>query len=322
MIQEVILSTERKASTTSSAAYQHRNCPSCDSGELSKLREVSADSPAEDRTYESIKSNWQSFFKDSSFFSYSRCADCDQLYCQTFFTSPQLHELYNRMTDNTANLPVEVLRKTQQGYFHILDSFEANSGNYLEFGPDIGLLSHECAIKGQFVKMTLIEPNVEVHAELSNSVGRVAHTVSADIESYRGLENGSLDVVTMIHVLDHLLDPSDVLNVLRSKMKKGAKIMIVTHDESSLLARVLKSRWPAFCLQHPQLYRRSTIQVALAKSGFRVLGQKKTANYFPLTYLLKHLAWALRLGNIPLPDWYKLTLPLRLGNIATVAVVE
>jgi 2-polyprenyl-3-methyl-5-hydroxy-6-metoxy-1,4-benzoquinol methylase len=301
------------------ATYLHRSCPCCGGGDVTQDGAVTSDLPAATRTFEEIKQTWQHFFKRSSYFTYRRCAACGQLYCPVFFQLAQLIQLYSRMSDNTANLPIEVVGKTQRRYFDILEEFDATTGSYLELGPDIGLLTEVCAQKGSFSQLSLIEPNLDAHQELAQRAGKAPHQIFSEMDAYLQLPDASLDTVAMVHVLDHLLVPAEILRALKKKLRPGGKILIVTHDESSLLAKVLGSRWPAYCLQHPQLYNPRTISRALANEGFKVLGVKKTYNYFPVTYLLRHLLFALRLGKVPLPSWNKLTLPLRLGNIATVA---
>ena len=128
-----------------------------------------------------------------------------------------------------------------------------------------------------------------------------------------------LGVAVMIHVLDHVLDPVQMLTHLHRKMQDNGLLVIVTHDESSLLASVLKQKWPAYCLQHPQLYQPKSITHLLKKSGFKVLDIQKTYNHFPLGYLLNHLVWALGFKKKVFPDWTRLQLPLKLGNIITIA---
>ncbi len=305
-----------------SSDFIARACPCCQRSDLLKNDQIKSEMPAENLTFEEVKNTWQHFFKLKTFFTYHRCSSCGQLYSPIFFDSVQLSSLYSRMSDNTAHLPAAIVSKTQQHYFTLLKSFGALKGTYLEFGPDIGLLTQACVQGGEFNRLILIEPNLGVHDTLAKVSAGMDCQIHADIDAYRNVADGSVDTIAMIHVLDHLLEPAKILKTLRQKLKIGGKLFIVTHDESSLMARILGSRWPAYCLQHPQLYNPNSISNSLAAEGFKILGVKKTYNYFPVTYLLKHLFWALKIGQVRLPDCYWLTLPLKLGNIATVATIE
>jgi hypothetical protein len=85
------------------------------------------------------------------------------------------------------------------------------------------------------------------------------------------------------------------------------------------MRRVLGWRWPAFCLQHPQIYNLKTTQNLLEASGFEVLQQHKTVNHFKLSFLIKHGLWALGIKVKSTPSFGNITLGLKLGNILTIA---
>jgi hypothetical protein len=78
-------------------------------------------------------------------------------------------------------------------------------------------------------------------------------------------------------------------------------------------------RWPAFCLQHPQIYNFSSTRALLEAAGFDTAEQHKTVNFFKLSFLLKHALWAFGFKIKSVPDFGNLTLGLKLGNILTIA---
>jgi len=93
----------------------------------------------------------------------------------------------------------------------------------------------------------------------------------------------------------------------------------VTHDESSLMARVLRDRWLPFCLQHPQLYRPATLTNALAAAGLEVIEIEKTSNDFPVAYLVKHGLATAGLPHEWVPAAERPAVALKLGNVIAVA---
>jgi hypothetical protein len=131
--------------------------------------------------------------------------------------------------------------------------------------------------------------------------------------------DGAASVAVMIHVLDHLLDPVATLRDLRQKLRPDARLLIVTHDESSLLRRLFGWRWPAFCLQHPQIYSPFSMKRVLEAAGYTVIEQSKTVNYFRADFLAKHLFWALGVKVKNIPFLGGMTLGLKLGNMLTIA---
>jgi hypothetical protein len=150
-------------------------------------------------------------------------------------------------------------------------------------------------------------------------LGNVKTHFRQEMLQFDCVPDGSISAVVMIHVLDHLIEPAETLRRMSKKLKPGALLLLVTHDERSLLAKLAGPRWPAFCLQHPQLYNPKSMRALLERLGFRSVKTDKTYNHFPLMYLAKHLLWALgiKVGSLPLQD--KFALPLKLGNIVTLA---
>ncbi len=247
--------------------FIERNCPCCDS-KNSKI-EVSSEKKAEETSFEVLKNSWLGFsFKEPLFFSYFRCADCGVLFNKKFFSSKKLAELYASMPDNTGGQGLGNISKTQRSYFNFLKKQNFAKGDYLELGPDIGLFSRNVINHGGFEKYYFIEPNRAVHPQLKKVLGNKTAFISTDIFNLESIPNNSLSLVVLIHVLDHLIQPKEMIEAINQKMVKGGIILIVTHDEKSLLTKILKKKWPPFCLQHPQLFNVKTIKKLLSNCGF------------------------------------------------------
>jgi len=115
-----------------------------------------------------------------------------------------------------------------------------------------------------------------------------------------------------------LLDPLAMLEQIRAKLSPGGKLMIVTHNEQSLLRRATGVRWPPFCLQHPEIYNPHTMRKLLNRAGYQDVAVERSVNSFPIDFLAKQAAWTLglRMKRVPLPST---PISLRLGNILTLA---
>lgn len=298
--------------------YLHRHCPSCGTSAPAHP-EVSSPLRAESLDLKELSPYWHGFFKEKVFFSYHRCASCDLLFNPVFFTLEQLGELYGQMAPNMELVPLEALRKTQRGYFNQLKKYSDLHGVFIEIGPDIGLFTENCTREGAFNEYWLFEPNKDVAPALAKAVDGKKHHIVHEMFGFDCVPDKSASVVVMIHVFDHLLDPVQTLKELREKLTPEARILIVTHDESSLLRKIVKWRWPAFCLQHPQIYNPKSITGVLASAGFEVVAQEKTTNYFPVAFLVKHLLWAFGLKVAKVPNFFGIQIGLKLGNLLTIA---
>jgi SAM-dependent methyltransferase len=278
--------------------------------------------PAESLSFDDLQASWRGFFKERKpFFSYVRCTACGQLFCPRYFTTGQLDELYRQMADNTAGQDEALMARTQLGYWQLLrQAGPIVPGGYLELGPDIGLFTRAAAAEPALGRLWLVEPNLAVHGALENAAGSKSHTLLRDPAELDEIPDGSLSLAVAIHVLDHLLEPQPLLEKLARKLGPGGRVLAVTHSERSLAARLFGPRWPAWCLQHPQLYAPATLRHALERAGLQDVRVRRTTNYFPVPYLLQHGLFAAGLGkiNVPLPTAW--TVGLKLGNLAAIGI--
>jgi SAM-dependent methyltransferase len=302
--------------------YLTRSCPTCGATAPETGERMASAPTAESLPFDDLRSCWRGFFRDCKpFFTYVRCAACDQLFSPNYFTPAQLDQLYAQMDDNTGGQDETLLLRAQRGYWQQLQrATQLVPGDYLELGPDIGLFTREALGDPALGKFWLIEPNTAVHPTLDQLAGARPHAILADHAHIDDIPEGTLSLAVAIHVLDHLLDPQPLLEQITRKLKPGGCVLAVTHSERSLAARAFKQRWPAYCLQHPQLYAPTTLRHAFERASLRDVSVTGTTNYFPIPYLCQHGLFAAGLGKhtIPLPaSW---VIGLKLGNIAAVGI--
>jgi SAM-dependent methyltransferase len=303
-----------------SEPYLHRACPTCGGTQLDDSWKVASEPPAEDCSLTDLPASWRGFFKNQkNFFTYRRCAACGQVYSPRYFTPGQVAELYRQMDDNTGGLAEALMARTQRGYFDLLSGHAApTSGGYLELGPDIGLFTREVMTNPAFSTYWMIEPNRAVHPILSELLADKPHTLLTDLAEIERVPDESLSLAVAIHVFDHLLEPQALLERLMRKLRPGGRVFTVTHNGDSFITHFFEHRWPAYCLQHPQIYTQATLQGALAKAGFQQTQFMPTRNYFPVMYLLRHFLFGAGLGRIPLPELSSWTMGMQLGNMAAI----
>jgi hypothetical protein len=304
--------------------YSKRLCPSCHMDDKIISSKISSPYPSESLSFRVNKESWEGLFykKTKSFFSYYKCSNCKLIYAPEHYSSEQLNNIYKQTAPNMEQVPKKLLKKTQYEYFQLLKKWSDFKGNYLEVGPDIGLFTQLCTASGNFDYFWLFEPNNLVKSSLTKLLGSRKHKIYPTIDQIDKIDNNILSTVILIHVLDHLLEPQKILKKLRQKMKLGGVILIVTHDESSMMRKFFGWRWLPFCQQHPQLFNYKTTKDILNRSGFKVLEQRKSKNFFEISFLLNNLLWAFGFKTYKFPNLLNISVGLRLGNIITVASAE
>ena len=133
------------------------------------------------------------------------------------------------------------------------------------------------------------------------------------------MPDGSIGLAVMVHVLDHLLDPLGMMEQVRVKLRPNGAVMIVTHDETSLLRHVMRSKWPPFCLQHPEIYSPRSMRRLVEHAGYASARISASRNHFPVDFLIRHSASTLArldLARVPLP---RFQIGVKLGNMMTIA---
>ena len=285
-----------------------RKCPICDDD---KSREsIKPDLHPKDNL-EKAGDYWRGFYKKKFFFPYSRC-ECGFLYCKEYFSPNYLNKLYSSMGDNIYSGDSETDHMTKDMYIKKIGEILAGKDNIsiLEIGADNGTLIKKLKRLTNISHFTAIEPNKDMHQKLSE----VSNKVYSDLSELP--EGEVFDLVISIHVLDHIPQISEYIEQLGKRIKKDGLIFGVVHDESSILARLLSKRWPAYCLQHPHLFNPGTIEKILNKKDLTQIEIYKTVNSFKLGYLLSQLLLAVFNIKIRFPDLFNIN--LKLGNIGFI----
>jgi hypothetical protein len=275
--------------------------------------EVSSLIQAESLSFEEVSQYFIGLRTEQVFFSYYRCQECNLLYCPWYFSEAQLSELYSKMPDNLMGKEQAVAGRTQIAYGLWTMKRSKFATNYLELGPDIGLLASFFSKNGSSV-LTLVEPNLEVHPYLNSmSSSDIKINIYSDLKEVPA--NTRPDLSMAVHVFDHLVSPVDTLKKLHKISPSSGSLSIVVHNESSLLRRLLGRKWPPFCLQHPQLYNPASVQEVLSRAGWSLESQKRTVNYYDLLSLALNVEEVTGM-KLKLPKFLqKLTLGIPVGNM-------
>ena len=310
--------------------YFQRDCPACGARASALKPEVVSEPSAEGLPFSELKRCCDNVYKEKAFvsrgpkvfFPYYRCGPCGLLFCMEFFSPVQLQEVYRSAPDNSAGIALEILKKTQAKYFDAFKKYSALKGGYLEIGPDVGLFTEISLEKAAFDPYWMFEPNREVWKTLEDKLRKKTRHLHPELSELSMVPDSSMESAVMIHVLDHILEPRQALIEIHKKLKKSGILLLVTHDESSLLAKLLKKKWPPYTIFHPQLFNPRSLASLLNSTRFKVLEISKSYNYFPFMHLVKHAFQILGLSLTGLPTGSFFPVGLKLGNILTLAAPE
>jgi SAM-dependent methyltransferase len=119
-----------------------------------------------------------------------------------------------------------------------------------------------------------------------------------------GFEPGSVDVVTMWDVIEHMTDPRPQLAAANAVLRPGGLVALTTPDLGSVMARLMGARWMGYKLadEHVFYYSRQTLARLLDKTGFTVIDAFPVGKDIELAFFVKRLElYAPRLAAILTP---------------------
>ena len=122
------------------------------------------------------------------------------------------------------------------------------------------------------------------------------HLTELGYSVYRTVDEApcnDLEVVTLFHVFEHLVDPVGILDKLRTKMSRGAKIIIeVPHAKDFLISFLALDAFKAYTFwsEHLILHTRDSLRIFLERAGFENICIEGYQRY-PLA---NHLYWLAR----------------------------
>lgn len=252
----------------------------------------------------------------------NRCVRCGLLYSSPIFEPNEIKILYTHSPHTNAAAGEEAnVRRTMEMYYRLARPFLAGRDRILDVGCDIGLLL-DVARQDGFRELYGIEP-VQVAARVAaRTPGAV---ISSEFYENQTFPDGYFDLVTLVHVVDHLVDPIRVLRRAWSQLKPGGILLAVVHNSGSLLARLLGERFPPYNLYHHYFFSEETLKRLFGAGAFDVLRAGPTYNCYSVGFLVEKIPGvpipvrragrrildALGVGRLPV------TMPL--GNIGIVA---
>lgn len=79
------------------------------------------------------------------------------------------------------------------------------------------------------------------------------------------------DVINMMEIIEHLLDPIESLKVMRKYLKSGGILLVQTGNIESFLAKIKGKNWAYILVPgHTFYFSPQTVRMALEKAGFKV----------------------------------------------------
>jgi len=177
-------------------------------------------------------------------------------------------------------------------------------GTILEIGCGDGELLAE--MQRRSFKVKGIELN---QAAAARAVQKYGFDIEVGTFTQAKLVNDSFDAIILYHVLEHLIDPLEVLKKLKKTLKCGAVLVIGTPNSDSLEARIFGNHWVGYDLpRHLFTFSEKKLVETLKNMGFKDI---VTVHEIDTNSWMLSINWRLQASSGPGKKWlFRLLSPL------------
>lgn len=248
-----------------------------------------------------------------------RCHACGLLRSDPVLDVATMNELYRASTFDYGE-ELDGLRVTYGAALDAAAALVDTRGGLLDIGCGSGFVLELARGRG-WSDPRGVEPSTDAIAKADPSV---RSRIVADVMRAGLFEPGSIDVITLFQVLDHMPDPAGLLEECRRALRPGGAILAFNHNASAWSARLLKERSPIIDVEHTYLYTPDTMRRLFTKVGFDVVSVDGVRNTYSIAYLLHLVPLPRRLKEALIPrlrqtSFGRRQLTVPLGNLCLLA---
>jgi 2-polyprenyl-3-methyl-5-hydroxy-6-metoxy-1,4-benzoquinol methylase len=188
--------------------------------------------------------------------------------------------------------------------------------NILEIGSGYGYFIHYATKQGHKAIGTEVTADF---TEIGNAVieGDIFYIPDGNYDKV--VENNWADLVYLEHVLEHVLEPDQIIAQIKNKISAGGILHISVPNSKSFLAKVMGSKWPWACPpDHLYYYNKKALIAFLERNGFEILESFSGDYYFRSIYQMYSLIPYINILRKLIkqkPKGYPYRYPRNLGDI-------
>ena len=205
--------------------------------------------------------------------------DCDD------FASRNPTEVYD--PDSPGNRQYYQKQQTQlpdnERALRVLNQLFPERGRLLEVGCFAGIFLNRIHADGW--QVTGLEPELSVARYTRQKYG--LEIVEGTLPN-AGLPESSFDVVVLLHVIEHMPDPSGSVRDIRRLLRPGGVLVVETPRFNSLMFKILGRRERSIqnCQGHIFFFTEATLKGILERNGFKVLKTERVGRTLTLDRFL------------------------------------
>ena len=225
------------------------------------------------------------------------CQDCDFIFTNPQFTPEDYAKIYGSITPF---VETEGHERGQIARFNIRNEITSKyfqSGKFLDLGCGAGVYHRSLTKFEGYGFEVRPRSDYEYQEQERIYLGNFRDFASKPEHAEK------FDFVTAWDVIEHVTDPQDYFEAVKTILKPGGIFIWSVPDPSCLTARVTGKNWNCYLLEHLWYFTPKTLKQFANKMGFEVLETHPMG--FPVDFqsVVQRLAQTYGGKNIPLPGF-------------------
>ena len=251
-----------------------------------------------------------------------KCQNCGLIYTNPRFTGDEILDSYVAVEDPLYLEERDGRVLTFERHLRPLEKIKAPPGQLVDVGAYTGVFVEIAAQHGWDAYG--VEPS---HWAVEQAREGGLHMIEGTLAS-SGLDENSLDVVTMWDVIEHVSNPLGEMQQAQRLLKPGGLLVVHTMDIDSGFARLMGGRWPWLMEMHIYYFSQRTLKHMLEKAGFTVVRIEPQGRYLRLGYFATRIGgFSPLLGRLlsKVFRWLRVNempVPLNFGDLVTAYAVK
>ncbi len=218
-----------------------------------------------------------------SLWSFSRCRNCQFVFSNPTLGKSDIIQFYANLEDSEYSDETEGRSKNFKSILKQLEKFDKPDKTLLDIGAASGIFLN---LAQDFeYQSDGIEPSEYLVSIAKREFG--IELFQGTIDTFPATKRYS--VITLLDILEHLVDPVEFFNQLDPMIKTGGILVIVTPDVDSMTARFFKKKWWHYRIAHINFFNLHSLQFLLEKHGYEIIKKRRYAWNFSLYYLLTRI---------------------------------
>ncbi len=220
-----------------------------------------------------------------------QCSDCGLMFRNPIPPETTFQQVYSEhyfLGEDTAEgrkRVEQMKRQTARLYLERLREYSGRgTGRLLEIGCGNG----ELLVEAEKVGFEVAGVDVSPYAARTANERLGRECVRSGTLEEANLAPGSFDVCVLSDVIEHMADPVKTLTSVRRLLAPAGVLLLTTPSVDSWSARLLKRNWMEFKLEHLIFFGRSTIESALARSGYEQVVIQPNEKVLTPEYMSNH----------------------------------